>query len=222
MADSIVTPHKDIISGRARPLLANSGPVTVLSKASSNGKAARPKQQNCQILRFGLRMADSILPGVMSLSAARRRKLLFYQALAERMAALSTPASRTGRFIKADGRFIKAGKPQLQFYQASGPFYQPEAAKWPDPLDLSHGPYDPTQRNSQRPGQATSGRKRPNGRFIKASSDGRFIKASPNGHFIKDRRMASLSRPVASLASFLLFIEKNGVLPGKPLLPFQI
>ena len=30
----------------------------------------RPKQQNCQILGFGLRMADFILSGVMSLSAA--------------------------------------------------------------------------------------------------------------------------------------------------------
>ena len=173
-----MTPHKDIISGRARPLLANSGPVTVLSKASSNGKAARPKQQNCQILRFGLRIADSILSGVMSLSAARRSfccikrwqsEWPLYQLWPAAVAVLSKPMA-----------VFLAGKPQWQFYQASGPFYEPEAAKWPDPLDLSHGlptPYDPTQRNSQRPGQATSGQKRPNGRFIKASSDGRFIRA---------------------------------------------
>ena len=36
---------------------------------------------------------------------------------------LSRPACRGGRFIKADGRFIKAGQPQWPFYQ-QWPLYQ--------------------------------------------------------------------------------------------------
>ena len=86
-----------------RPLLAKGGPMP------------RPKQQNCQIRaadgRFHIVRCNEFISG--------QAKLLFYQALAKRIAALSRPASRSGRFIKADGRFIKAGKLQWQFYQAS-------------------------------------------------------------------------------------------------------
>ena len=48
------------------------------------------KRTNGQICRFGLRMADFIL---------------------SRLRSSSRPASRSGRFIKADGSFIKAGQP---------------------------------------------------------------------------------------------------------------
>ena len=63
-----------------------------------------------QIARFGLRIADFILPRIRSLSAAKPSH--FYQGLAKRFAVLSRPASRSGRFITGDGRFIKAGQPQ--------------------------------------------------------------------------------------------------------------
>ena len=49
----------------------------------------RPKQQNCQILGFGLRMADFILSGVMSLSAASEWPL--YQDWPAAVAVLSKP-----------------------------------------------------------------------------------------------------------------------------------
>ena len=59
----------------------------------------------------------------------------FLGRLAKRMATLSRPASRSGRFIKADGRFIKFYQ-QWPLYQGRGrgqwpqwPFYQAEAAK---------------------------------------------------------------------------------------------
>ena len=70
--------------------------------------------RNGQIFKFGLRIADFILPRTRSLSAARPSH--FYQGL-------SRPAS--GRFIKADGRYIKAG----QFYQ-QWPLYQPNIAPY--------------------------------------------------------------------------------------------
>ena len=54
--------------------------------------------------------ADFILPRIRSLSAAKPSHL--YPGLAKRFAVLSRPASRSGRFIKGDGRFIKAGQPQ--------------------------------------------------------------------------------------------------------------
>ena len=60
--------------------------------------------------RFGLRIADFILPRIRNLSAAKPSH--FYQGLAKRFAVLSRPASRSGRFVKGDGRFIKAGQPQ--------------------------------------------------------------------------------------------------------------
>ena len=60
--------------------------------------------------RFGLRIADFILPRIRSLSAAKPSN--FYQGLAKRFAVLSRPASRSGRFVKGDGRVIKAGQPQ--------------------------------------------------------------------------------------------------------------
>ena len=50
------------------------------------------------------------LPRIRNLSAAKPSH--FYQGLAKRFAVLSRPASRSGRFIKGDGRFIKAGQPQ--------------------------------------------------------------------------------------------------------------
>ena len=64
---------------------------------------------------------------------------------AKRMATLSRPASRSGRFIKADGRFIKFYQ-QWPLYQGRGPgqwpqwpFCKPEAAKLQDLLDLGCG-----------------------------------------------------------------------------------
>ena len=74
-------------------------------QASGNGRSINQKRTNGQISCFGLRMADFILSRIRSLSAARPSH--FYQGLAKRMATLSRPASRSGRFIKADGRFIK-------------------------------------------------------------------------------------------------------------------
>ena len=74
-------------------------------QASGNGRSINQKRTNGQISSFGLRMADFILSRIRSLSAARPSH--FYQGLAKRMATLSRPASRSGRFIKADGRFIK-------------------------------------------------------------------------------------------------------------------
>ena len=83
---------------RTRPVAA----VAVLS--SRSGQIARSP-------RFGLRIADFILPRVRSLSAAKPSH--FYQGLAKRLAVLSRPASRSGPFsLKGDGRFIKAGQPQ--------------------------------------------------------------------------------------------------------------
>ena len=51
----------------------------------------------------------------------------FLGRLAKRMATLSRPASRSGRFIKADGRFIKFYQ-QWPFYQGRGPGQWPQ---WP-------------------------------------------------------------------------------------------
>ena len=79
-----------------------------------NGRFINQKRTNGQISSFGLRMADFILSRIRRLSAARPSN--FFGRLAKRMATLSRPASRSGRFIKADGRFIK-------FYQ-QWPLYQ--------------------------------------------------------------------------------------------------
>ena len=93
------------------------------------------------------RMADFILSRIRSLSAARPSH--FYQGLAKRIAALSRPASRSGRFIKADGSFIKAGQPMAVLSTMAAlsrlrtrpqwPFCQSEAAKSPNLLDLGCG-----------------------------------------------------------------------------------
>ena len=62
------------------------------------------------------------------------------------VAILSRPTSRSSRFIKADGRFIKAGQPQWPFYQR-WPLYQ---GRWP----------------SQWPNGRFINQKRPNGQTI--------------------------------------------------------
>ena len=97
-----------------------------------------------QMARFGLRMVDFILSRIRSSSAARPSH--FYQGLAKRIAVLSRPASRSGRLIKADGSFIKAGQPMAVLSTMAAlsrlrtrpqwPLYQSEAAKSPDLLDL--------------------------------------------------------------------------------------
>ena len=103
--------------------------------------------QRARSFRFGLRMVDFILSRIRSLSAARPSH--FYQGLAKRIAVLSRPASRSGRFIKADGSFIKAGQPMAVLSTMAAlsrlrtrpqwPLYQSEAAKSPDLLDLGCG-----------------------------------------------------------------------------------
>ena len=57
--------------------------------------------------RFGLRIADFILPRIRSLSAAKPSH--FYQGLAKRLAVASRPASRSGERRLP---FYKAGQPQ--------------------------------------------------------------------------------------------------------------
>ena len=91
-----------------------SKPMAVLSSFINNGRFIKVEDQasgrNARSARFGLRIADFILPRIRSLSAAKPSH--FYQGLAKRSAVLSRPASRSGRSIKGDGRFIKAGQPQ--------------------------------------------------------------------------------------------------------------
>ena len=86
-----------------------SKPMAFLSSFINKGRFIKVEDQasgrNGQIARFGLRMADFILPRIRSLSAAKPSH--FYQGLAKRLAVLLS-----GRFIKGDGRFRKAGQPQ--------------------------------------------------------------------------------------------------------------
>ena len=71
------------------------------------------------------------------------------------MAFLTRPANRSGRFIIADGRFIKAGQPKDQASGRSGRL----------PKDQASG-----RSGRLRPGKA-------NGRFIKAGQPGNLTKA---------------------------------------------
>ena len=111
----------------SRPPAAVAGlskPMAVLSSFINNGRFIKVEDQPVAAMavlssrsgqiarspRFGLRIVEFILPRIRSLSAAKPSH--FYQGLAKRLAVLSRPASRSGRFIKGDGRFIKAGQPQ--------------------------------------------------------------------------------------------------------------
>ena len=87
-------------------------PVAVLAKPASfdgrfinNGRFVKAEDQASG--RNGRFINQKRPNGQTSLSAARPSN--FYKWPAKRMAALSRPASRSGRFIKADVRFIKAG-----------------------------------------------------------------------------------------------------------------
>ena len=119
------------------------------------------------------------------------------------MATLSKPASRSGRFIKADGRFIKFYQ-QWPLYQGRGPgqwpqwqFYQSEAAKWPDLLDSGCGwpiSYCPAKGVYQRPSRAI---------FIKGwQSDWPFYQGRPAAVAVLSKPMAVLSRPASINSSF--------------------
>ena len=128
------------MSQHGRPRLSRARTRPVAAMATRSGQRARS-------FRFGLRMVDFILSRIRSLSAARPSH--FYQGLAKRIAVLSRPASRSGRFIKADGSFIKAGQPMAVLSTMAAlsrlrtrphwPLYQSEAAKSPDLLDLGCG-----------------------------------------------------------------------------------
>ena len=81
----------------------------IKGKDQGSGRNGRfiNKRTNGQIFRFGLRMADFILSRLRSSSVAKPSH--FYQGLAEWQ--LYQGRRRSGRFIKADGSFIKAGQP---------------------------------------------------------------------------------------------------------------
>ena len=112
--------------------------------------------------------------------------------------AIFSKSRPNGRFIKASCNcsFIKADaiksfwpshfqqkQAQWPFYQGQPqwPFYQGRSSQVARPSDLSRGlqsRYYPAQSVYQRPGQAILSKGRPNGRFIKASSNCRFIKTA--------------------------------------------
>ena len=113
--------------------------MAVLS--SRSGKIARS-------LRFGLRIADFILPRIRSLSAAKPSN--FYQGLAKRFAVLSRPASLNSSFSNSC-RFIKA-RPVAAMAGLS-----PRSGRVARSLDLDCGwpiSYCLVQAVYQRPSQA--------------------------------------------------------------------
>ena len=127
-----------------------------------NGRFINQKRPNCQIIEFGARIAIFTISRVKNLSTAgpcaylrfqeeRKRNLVdpasshmlvsqtkeFMNGLREEtkgnlVAILSRPTSRSSRFIKADGRFIKAGQHQWPFYQRRPPYQGRWPSQWPN------------------------------------------------------------------------------------------
>ena len=169
-----------------------------------NGSFINQKRTNGKISSFGLRMADFILPRI---------------GLAKRMATLSRPASRSGRFSTfyqvLSTTAVLQGQGPGQWPQ--WPLYSSEAAKFHIATykEFISGQAEPVL---SRAGKAI-------GRCIKG--DGRFIKAgqpqysfSNSGRFIKARPMAAMA--VVSLRSgHMARSLKFGLRMADPIVPYK-
>ena len=120
-----IAPHKQFISGHAEPFLGRAwqlyqGPpaaMAVLSKPMA-GRFITKKRPRGQISGFGLRMAAFLLSPYKQFINGRVEP--FLEKAGEASVRFIRPASRSGRFIKAedqasgrDGRFINQERPHL-------------------------------------------------------------------------------------------------------------
>ena len=161
--------------------------------------------QMARSVRFGLRMANFILPCKRSLSAAKPSN--FYQGLAvyegrpAAVTVLSKPMAVLPRPASINSSFSNSGR-------AAMAVLSPRSGRMARSLDLGCGwpiSYCPAQAVYQRPSRAIFERAgEASGRFIRpASRSGRFIKAGqPQSQFLEQRPALSRprTRPVAAMA----------------------